>query len=469
MKKCKNCGEKVQSGKTFCTNCGTTIVSEDSGGKQRSAQPSGAFFQSKLAKILVIAVVILAIASFAGYKTVQAMFKPVKVVEQFEKAIAKKNTHELAALLNSGQDEMTVSESDAAMLITYFKDNPDLLADTKESLRKTSQTIGSNQSPKDGLLIVDETAKKKWGIISQYGLSFQPIYLNVTGNQSKISVTVNSKKQGPLKKNKATFGPFLPIEHEVTGTYKGPYGTVTKSETVDPIDFESDKIAVNLDLSGENVNLYSNYGNSIVFINGKSTGKTVDELETVGPISIDGSVKIHAEITLQGKKLKSDDVRVTDPDESLELYIDDTEVIEAEEARVQAEEQAAEAREEAEEEMVDAEEEIKEVVYDHYESISYDYFSTAYDLFSSSRKEKINYSAWSKGLEHNLSNDVKNVEVTSVNGDQATAVFQMVSRDEKDNGDVLVQTFGGTWNLVKEYSVWRLAESKVKRTDSRTE
>ena len=472
MNQCKNCGEQVKQGKTFCTNCGATIVSENTSTKQRSSNPSGAFYQSKLAKILVIVIIILAIAGFAGFKTVQAMFNPVKVVEQFEKALAKKNTHDLAALLNRGQAKMTVSESDATMLIAYFKDNPDLLDETKESLRKSAVAMGSNNiigSTKDSLLTLVET-KKKWGVINQYGLSFQPVYFNVSANESKIAVAVNSKKLGPLNKdNEATFGPFLPIEHELTGTYKGAYGTVVLSETVDPVDYENAKIPVDLDFSREQINIYSNFEDAIVFVNGKSTGKTIDELETVGPISTDGSVKIHAEITLQGKKLKSDDIRVTDPDDSLELYIDDTEVIEAEEARVEAEEAAAEAREASEEEMAEAEEEIEKVIYDHYDNISYGDFSTAYELFSSSRKAKISYSAWSKGLENNQSNDVQNVEVQSVSGNQATAVFQMVSRDETDNGDILVQTFGGTWNLVKEYSVWRLAESKVKRTDSRTE
>ena len=56
------------------------------------------------------------------------------------------------------------------------------------------------------------------------------------------------------------------------------------------------------------VSLSSNYDDAIVFINGESTGKTVNDLSKFGPVATDGTVKIHAEITQEGHKLKSEEV-----------------------------------------------------------------------------------------------------------------------------------------------------------------
>ena len=91
----------------------------------------------------------------------------------------------------------------------------------------------------------------------------------------------------------------------------------------------------------------------------------------------DGTVKIHAEVTQEGHKLKSKEVAVTEEDQSIHLYIDDS-IIEKEKER---KEQATRNREQE----IYA---VEKSVYSHYHYIGYDYYSSAYDLFSSGRKKK---------------------------------------------------------------------------------
>ena len=210
------------------------------------------------------------------------------------------------------------------------------------------------------------------------------------------------------------------------------------------------------------MNISSNYDEAIVFINGKSTGKTVTELETFGPVSLNGSLTIHAETNVQGKTLKSDKITLTNNTDYIELWIDDTEIIEAAERKAEA----AAAAEAAKEEAIL---EIEDVVSSHYYYISNGYYSEAYDLFSKGRKAKIDYKKWESGLFNNESNEVKLVVVDSVSGDKAVASFEMVSRDYTEDGEILVQTFGGKWNLVKEFSGWKLSEPDIDVVDSRIE
>ncbi|MGX2961707.1 zinc ribbon domain-containing protein [Peribacillus sp. JNUCC 23] len=463
---CNNCGGKVKKDQTFCTSCGTTIVQKEPAVQQRSeSRTFNTLFKSKKSKILAIILLILAVSSFAGYKTVQTMNKPVKIVQTFEKAIEAKNSKELADLLNSAQVEMDVKEADAKMLLDYFNENPDLLAETEKSLRKEAQLLENKNiltSKSEGLLTLIES-KKKWGIITQYGLSFHPVYIKVSSNQDKTALFINGKEEGELKvSDERTLGPFLPIDHEVKGSYTGQYTTVTDTISIEPIEQEGNKFPVELDLTGESINIYSNYDKAIVYINGESTGKTVTELSRIGPVSLDGSLKIYAEAKVDGKTLKSEEISITDSEEAIELWIDDTEIIEA--AARKAEE-ATEAKA-----LNDiARSDIESVVYAHYLDISNGYLSDAYDLFSTSRKSKVNFEKWAEGLANNLNNDVKGVVVESVSGDQATATFEMVSRDSKASGDTLVQTWGGRWHLVKEFSGWRLSKPEITKLDSRTE
>ncbi|USK69666.1 zinc ribbon domain-containing protein [Peribacillus asahii] len=462
---CNNCGEKVKKEQTFCTNCGATIQQLEPMAQQRSdSRVPVSFLKSKKSKVLAIIGLLVVVLGFGGYTTLQALNKSVKTVQKFEKAVETKNAKELADLLNSGQELMEVKKADATMLLHYFEENPDILAETKSSLRKESQLLENTdilRSNSEGLLTLVES-KKKWGMIEQYGLSFQPVYIKVYTNQDKTMLSINDKEQGELKESdEKTVGPLLPIEYEVKGAYKGQYATVKDVVEVDPIEEDTHKISVELDLTGDEVSLYSNMNQATVFINGKSTGKTVAELNTIGPVSTDGSLKIHAEAKVEGKTLKSETIAVTESDEELDLFIDDSAIREA--AEKKAEQAAA-----AEEAKQDAVSEIESVIYDHYSYISYDNYSAAYDLFSKSRKDKNSYSNWEKGLLENDYNDVKKVVVDSVSGDTATASFEMVSRDSTEDG-TLVQTWRGKWHLVKEFSGWKLSKPEIKLLDSRTE
>lgn len=453
---CNNCGEKLKNNQVFCTSCGATVENQVPIAETRTKSPgSGTFLKSKSSKILVFSVLLLLVVGFAGYMTIQSMYKPAKVVKQFEDAIKSNDSKDIANILNDGQDVMKVEEADAKKLLEYFDENPDLLAETKSNLKKTAQFLENDNvigSKHDGFLTLQEV-KKKWGIIKRYGVSFQPVYIKVSTNQPKSSVSINEKNSGELKEGEErTFGPFLPVKHEVKASYKGEYTTVTDEVKIDSLEEEGHKIPVEMDLTGDEVYVTSNYDEATVFVNGKSTGKTVAELESFGPVSLDGKMKIHAEIKVQGKNLKSDKVSVEN--DSIELWVDDTEILEAEERAYEA----AAAKETAEEDVI-------AVVNEHYEEITNGNYESAYDLFSTGRKGKNKFSSWEKGLEDNMSDEVSYVEVESMTESKATVSFEMVSEDWKDE-ETLIQTWRGQWHLVKESSGWKLSDPDIELVDT---
>ena len=257
----------MKEGQVFCTNCGATVTYPESdliepnktqlesAPVQRSSAKSALFLKSWKFKIIVIVLVILAMGGFTGYKIVDSQNHPAKIVQQFEKAVDQRNTKELARLLNSGQDEMDVSETDANMLLAFFKDHPDILADTMASFKRDANVLDDGGkvifNGKNGVFLNLIETKKKWLIFSQYGIGFKAVYLKVSSNQAKTEITVDNNKLGELMgKEVKTFGPFLPVEHEVTGAYNGQYGTARISETIYPAEYEDRKIAVELDVSG---------------------------------------------------------------------------------------------------------------------------------------------------------------------------------------------------------------------------
>ncbi|WP_100401602.1 zinc ribbon domain-containing protein [Bacillus sp. FJAT-42315] len=459
MRHCQNCGEALESSQSFCTSCGQTVQQVTEELVQKKSL-------SKLQKGLIIGSVLFVIIGIVGWKTAEAINSPFKVVKQFEKAVKSGDKETLASLLNSGQDEMPVNEAAASRLIDYFKEDPSMLGETKEALRMQAKQLedGMSVKQKENMLSVVESGRK-WLFLPSYGLDFQKVYFKVSINQPSAKLVIDGEDQGKVEENKIqTLGPFLPIPHELQASYKSTYTVVDDSKIIHPQDEASNKIDVEFDLSGAEIYLTSNYDQATVFINGKSTNKTVADIDTLGPVPVDGSMKIHAEVKEDGQLLKSEPIVITEAykDDEVELWVDDTVIQEAKERAAEEEAERAANR-------VSEEAEIRDVIYNHYSGISSGDYGYAYDFFSSGRKGKMSLSKWSEGFDKNIGNTVNYATVEELNGDKAVASFEMVSHDYQADGSTLVQTWGGKWYLVKESTGWKLSKSEIKKLNAKIE
>ena len=54
-------------------------------------------------------------------------------------------------------------------------------------------------------------------------------------------------------------------------------------------------------------------------------------------------------------------------------------------------------------------------------------------------------------------------------GNKAKAYIEMTSYDDQGDGTVLVQEWGGYWNLIKENGSWKLDDPDLEKLDSRVE
>nr|WP_275580441.1 zinc-ribbon domain-containing protein [Metabacillus iocasae] len=455
---CQNCGQEMDPNKPFCTKCGAKKQKETSTvqPEARNAKSSGFFTKGK--KALLVTFVIVAIALFGGYKFVESSNKPTKIVSNFAQALKSNDAAEVAVLLNQSHSDLKVDKQSAKQVISYFKENPDILSDVLKQLR--SEAIAHEQGQtvipsKESFLTIEEVEKKKWLIFNQYALSSKLFYIEVTANQDKVTVEIDGQKVGSVKSEKAsTFGPYLFGEHTIKATYKDEYAAVEDEQIVSFEDAKEDKQSVELDLTGDQVYVYSDYDDAILFVNDKNTKLKVGDIYEFGPVKTDGSIKLHAEY--KGKKSDVVAIEAAEEDIYLEFPYENEEVI-AEPEEV----------EEFDEESDSSD--ITSVVNNHYMNISNGNYSNAYDLFASSRKGKVAFDGWQKGLKANYNNIVHYADLEEVNGNKAVVSFSMTSYDEQEDGSTLVQEWGGQWYLVKEASGWKLETPEIEKLDSRVE
>ena len=268
------------------------------------------------------------------------------------------------------------------------------------------------------------------------------------------------EKEGRTLSNKKgdSFGPFLPGEYEIKAVVNGDYGKVEQVEEINFSEEDSSEIDLEFSWSDYYVELYSwSDDDAIVYVNGKSTNKTIDELEMLGPILMDSSVKVYA----QKGNQKSKEFVVDEKTSSLDFDIEESESARVTVARKGAEASATNNKGE--------EKAIENAIVSHSTGISDANYPDAYDYFSSARKSKVTLEGWQKGLKNTMKDEVTTVDVISVDGNTAKAYIEMTSYDDQGDNTVLVQEWGGNWNLVKENGSWKLSDPELEKLDSRVE
>lgn len=207
---------------------------------------------------------------------------------------------------------------------------------------------------------------------------------------------------------------------------------------------------------------------AMIYVDNQKVGKINSENgeKSVGPF-LPGTHKIKAVIKNEGGSVSDEQSIDTFEEETASVHFDwsDYEVNIDDSDEIENHEETEAENDTAAEEEAD----IKDAITSHYNLITSDDFSSAYNYFASSRKSSVDLADWSKGLQANSRDDVTDVQVTAVDGNEAKADIKMTSYDDNEDGSTLVQEWEGSWDLVKENEEWRLSEAHLEKVDSRTE
>ena len=501
MSYCKNCGANLKDGAHFCGACGQPVsnvntvtksvktekaVNNDAQESPRSAARNSNGKRKRVNLKMIIALFIVVLIGGTYYYFDKVYFSPDKVFEGFTNAIDAKDVSKVKSYINDGQRELKATDKQAEMFINYLNENPktysDLYTNLKSDVDFYSYQENESESPSESNPIANlKLNGKKWGIFDEYVIEVQPYYADVVSDYDNTAIQVDGEKIGTVNDDEEkTFGPFLPGEHSITAIIEGDYGKVSQSLEFDDSNLADRTTSIKVNWSDYFFPIYTNEGDAILFVNGKSTKKSLKDLENLGPVALDGTVKVHAELKADKETIKSDTVTVKDGIYDVELYFEDVNEYEPEKESELEEKTSSEDKEESdeletEEKAEETSEEksetskIESVIYSHYQNITNDNFKSAYNLFSSEKRSSLSLNDWSKGLKANMSDQVTIVNVTEVNATTATAYVEMTSTDDNGDGTTLVQKWGGDWYLVKENGSWYLNKAKLEKLSSKTE
>lgn len=317
MVHCKNCGQELTEGQSFCNQCGTDNRKEIENSRTGERKKSEKTLK-KGTKVMLIAIVVVLLSLLGTHFYFSQQYKPEKTVETFEKAVSTKDQKQLAKIVNEGQNKVSVTEKEMESYITYLtKENN--FSSLMKDLKEQSIIIGNDGTPKpvtdqygNKALLLKESTKKKWGIYKQYVIEVIPFQLKVSANFPNTSVSMNGKKVKTIKKedNYVSLGYIIPGNVHLEAICEGEYSTFELKDTIDFSIAENNVIQHELEFEGTYITIESNYEDGKIFVNGKDAKVNVADASEFGPLATDGSVKIFAERTFPTGVKKSNTVTV---------------------------------------------------------------------------------------------------------------------------------------------------------------
>lgn len=465
MSYCGNCGQKLTENDQFCAECGQqvkgdTVLNLEKNEpileqKRSNHVPSEPLFKSKKSKITAICTAIIFALLVGSYFIVKQMTSSVAIAEEFIEAINKKDKKKVKKFINNGQYEIKADDQQAKEFLRYLHSNPRMITSIIEGLRYEAAIYNNKASDGEPSSYVSLKNKgTKWLFFDDYTVQIPTYYVEISSELEKTDVYVNGEKKGTLEDKEKEFGPFLPGEHDIKAVVRSDYGVIEKKVKINTEDLSGQTEKIEFNWSNHFVGISSNDETAYVFVNNKSTGKKIEELSEVGPIPLDGSVKLFAQRKMEKGIENSAVVTVDRGVDRAELDFEEAGFVYSSEVAWNDESNDTA---------------IRNVILAHYEKISNDEYSAAYDLFSSNRKSTVKLDVWKKGLKENIRDEVEKLENIEIVGNRATADIRMTSYDHAGNGKTLVQEWGGHWKLVRESDGWKLNEAKLDKLASRTE
>ncbi|WP_027965323.1 TcaA 3rd/4th domain-containing protein [Halalkalibacillus halophilus] len=322
MNFCTECGYKVDNNSSFCTSCGSSLNQSSQQelptnkpkSPQTRATPKAKKTLSKTSKLTIASLISLIVVIFGAYKGLEAYYDPSKDLQAMDEAIAANDEASFFSMI-----ELDSSAAiDEISYFQYIKENEwNAIKDQYLALLEEESHIGSNlsrefQSVYGGKLFTVKPEKELFGLFTSYNLRAEPEQLTVVSSMNDAKITFNGAESTIDADEPSSIATIYPGEYTIAGEVQSMFGDFQHEQEFTTYPNEEQEIYMNFD--GNVYGIDTNQPSAELFVNGESTGKTLEEFDELGPFPTEEEVELHAELqTENGDVISSDTITQNDP------------------------------------------------------------------------------------------------------------------------------------------------------------
>lgn len=250
---------------------------------------------------IVISIAVVFLFLLTGYCIGRSNTSKSSLLSNLEVALKEGKPSKLDDIsLVNGQK---VEKEELEPLIDYYKSNSSRVDSTIKDLKTKGETDAFKLRSKDSIF-----GEKYYLDIKTYSIkinsNFKEARFQLNDNKDKLIVSGNS------------FLRLVPGIYNIKGTLKSEYGNLKVKDEVLLMSNED----IELNFNAVNLKITSTVTDAEVYINDKDTKTLVLDNKEYGPLSSDGSVKVHIEKDYPWGRLTSEEVEVRDvPSINLEI------------------------------------------------------------------------------------------------------------------------------------------------------
>lgn len=428
MENCSICGKKNTDNSRFCQECGNPYPSKtteiEPKSKEVTLQSSQAALKTrtkmkKKNKMILGIIVTLVIILIGAHLFIQQSIDPYKQLSNADRAFAMKDSEALLSYFSTHDKVLTDHES----FYNFMKEEDwtELISPAiKEMIRSVEQ--GTYLSPiqdREGNNLISVVDEKYLLFYKKIKVQLEPIKVIASSSVPNAEVTLPNDATITLAEGSDTvLGSFTPGIHtfKVLVTDDSSEQTYEREDTI--IGDGRNAYELFFDFSDQTINITSDYDDAIIWLNGKSTRKTAEQLKLYN-VPTDGTVKLQAITNVDGGEKKSETVAVEDT--QIHLTFADVQ------AKIKAEEVAKEKKQAMEDFTYEYEDYARQLFYDfrndYTSALMYGDFSYVSDYFADGTQLKDDYRKFVLG--HNdfdfnyhydfISNDISTIETVNEN------------------------------------------------------
>ena len=280
---------------------------------------------SKKVKALVLLFTVVLILVVAFINVCNSLTDPNKLVSRFEKDVASNNASDLVHILYTNDAKLKVDSQSIAPLLSSFKSNPTYYNKVIEDLKNDAiipKSINDLNITTSNILTL--TSKENFMLfLHNYKIIIKPCFVDITTAVKDVTFSINGTQIGKSYTDKFSkkFGPYIPGNYSISAKYKGKYVTLDKLYHLNLVSNNNGITKLNVLNNMKYLNIFSDYSNAEIFVDGKDANVKVKDARRFGPI--DSSSKIYATYVAGGISLKSEEYSVSNEDTELYLIFQD--------------------------------------------------------------------------------------------------------------------------------------------------
>lgn len=254
----------------------------------------------KRVKLLMMIGLLIFLAT--GYFFGRNISSESKVLSTLEIALKSGDIGKLRSVVRV--DGKKVDKDKLEPIINYYKNDSSMVDTTVKALKSGRET---------GDFSIKEEKKL---IGSNYYVKIKTYSVKVISNFDKAEFSMASLEN---IKAYSSFKNVYPGLYTINGKLESEYGDIEKSKDIVVMKNEE----VSIEFPAILVTVTSTFDDGEIYVNGENTNIKVGDKKEIGPLSIDGSVKMHVEKEFPWGRIKGEEVAVRDiPNVKLDISME---------------------------------------------------------------------------------------------------------------------------------------------------